>query len=574
MALIHTVVRSLVSLVRSSGIRKDYHMDDTLEIGRGRYGVVLQAKRNADGESVAIKKITKKGRSAQAMENIRNEIEVMKRVKHPHCISLCNVYESANHVYIVMELARGGELLDRIINKEHYTESEAAKCFIQISSAIQYLHSQGIVHRDLKPENILYTETSKDSAIKLADYGLSRCFDADDLNHGRIRMMSRCGSSNFVAPEVVSGSGYGKSCDIWSAGVVLYILLCGFLPFDAAEPGSRGKMTFPVISLEVDFPKPYWDHMSDASKDLVRRMLVIDPKARITTEKVLQHSWTEMYRQGTLSHLHMPQMQQRLKDHVVTRKLLGAINSLAALRNMQLAEVDWDRIHRIMRKMAVDCLSKIKLDPTREAELREGFGLLDRDNTGKISLSNLEDSMRALGHLRSQEEVDFMMKRFDLYQTGDISFEEYCVMMSVPPDFLHNNWTPELMMTEKVSDDATSAYNIGLQKPRSSEDSIAMECPVFTKRCLSEEEHLSDLQEKTSVDQYLSDLQKNELLESFKALDLDGSGFIVPQNIKEVLSRLGSSLTDEEARKMVEIADYNQNGVIEFDEFVALVTSP
>jgi DnaJ-class molecular chaperone len=130
------------------------------------------------------------------------------------------------------------------------------------------------------------------------------------------------------------------------------------------------------------------------------------------------------------------------------------------------------------------------------------------------------------------------------------------------------------MMTENVSDDATSAYNIGLQKPRSSEDSIAMECPVFTKRCLSEAEHLSDLQKKKSVDQYLSDLQKNELRESFKALDLDGSGFIDPQNIKEVLSRLGSSLTDEEAREMVEIADYNQNGVIEFDEFVALVTSP
>ena len=569
MAVIHMVVRSLVSLVRSSGIRKDYQMDDTLEIGRGRYGVVLQSKRNADGETVAIKKISKKGRSAQAMESIRNEIEVMKRVKHPHCISLSSVYESANHVYIVMELARGGELLDRIINKEHYTESEAAKCFIQIASAIQYLHSQGIVHRDLKPENILYTETSKDSAIKLADYGLSRCCDADDLNNGRIRMMSRCGSSNFVAPEVVCGSGYGKSCDIWSAGVVLYILLCGFLPFDAAEPGS-----LPVISLEVDFPKPYWDDMSDDSKDLVRRMLVIDPKARITTEKVLQHSWTEMYRQGTLSHLHMPQMQQRLKDHVLTRKLLGAINSLAALRNMQLAEVDWDRIHRIMRKMALGCLSKIKLDPSREAELREGFGLLDRDNTGKISLSNLEDSMRALGHLRSQEQVDFMMKRFDLYQTGDISFEEYCVMMSVPPDFLHNNWAPELMMTENVSDDATSDYSIGLQKPRSSEDSIATECTVFTKRCLSDSPRLSDLQEKKSLDQYFSDLHKNELLESFKALDLDGSGFIDPQNIKEVLSRLGSSLTDEEARKLVEIADDNQNGVIEFDEFVALVTSP
>ena len=98
----------------------------------------------------------------------------------------------------------------------------------------------------------------------------------------------------------MSGAGYGKSCDIWSAGVVLYILLCGFLPFDAAEPGSREKLALPAFAADVDFPKPYWDHMSDASKDLVRRMLVMDPKARITTAKVLQHNWIEMCRQGTL----------------------------------------------------------------------------------------------------------------------------------------------------------------------------------------------------------------------------------------------------------------------------------
>jgi calcium-dependent protein kinase len=144
--------------------------------------------------------------------------------------------------------------------------------------------------------------------------------------------------------------------------------------------------------------------MSDASKDLVRRMLVMDPKARITTAKVLQHNWIEMCRQGTLPQLLMPQMQQRLKDNVMTRKLMGAINSLAALRNMQLVEVDWDRVHCLMREKAVDCLSKIKLDPTREAELREGFDLLDRDNSGKISLSNLEDSMRCVHSQKEKNE--------------------------------------------------------------------------------------------------------------------------------------------------------------------------
>jgi Ca2+-binding EF-hand superfamily protein len=394
-----------------------------------------------------------------------------------------------------------------------------------------------------------------------------------------------------VAPEVMSGAGYGKSCDIWSAGVVLYILLCGFLPFDAAEPGSREKLALPAFAADVDFPKPYWDHMSDASKDLVRRMLVMDPKARITTAKVLQHNWIEMCRQGTLPQLLMPQMQQRLKDNVMTRKLMGAINSLAALRNMQLVEVDWDRVHCLMREKAVDCLSKIKLDPTREAELREGFDLLDRDNSGKISLSNLEDSMRALGHVRSKEEVEFMMNRFDLYQTGDISFEEYCVMMSVPPDFLQNNWAPEPMMAENEYDRASRPRNPDERGTEhrirsSSEESpvkrgLQIDLPPFPQRGGTDpwERRCSDAHDLTALgksqllDEYRSDLQKKELMESFKVFDIDNSGAIDPQNIKEVLSRLGSTLTDEEAVKMVEIADYKQNGVIEFDEFVALVTS-
>ena len=123
-----------------------------------------------------------------------------------------------------------------------------------------------------------------------------------------------------------------------------------------------------------------------------------------------------MCREETLPQSDMPQMQQRLKDNIVTRKLLGALNSLSALRHMQRADVDWEELHRIMRETAAECLSKIHVDSQRQAELREGFDLLDRDNSGRISLANLKDSMMALGHLKDSHEVDFMMSRFDLYK--------------------------------------------------------------------------------------------------------------------------------------------------------------
>jgi len=262
-------------------------------------------------------------------------------------------------------------------------------------------------------------------------------------------------------------------------------------------------------------------------------------------------------------------MQQRLKDNVVTRKLLGAVNSLAALRHMRRADVDWDAMHRLMREMAVDCLSKIKLDPQREAELRGGFDLLDRDNSGRISLVNLEDSMKALGHLQDKDEVDFMMKRFDLYQTGDISFEEYCIMMSVPHDFLHSKWAPEPMLTQ--DDDTLGTTLLKRSNSTDSEAETGGRRSGETARRLSKDSGEEQQGRRSSLS--ADDRIQRELRETFMALDIDSSGFVDPANIKEVMSRFGTSLTEDEAKKMVEIADYKQNGVIDYDEFLLLMSS-
>ncbi|EKX43618.1 hypothetical protein GUITHDRAFT_163809 [Guillardia theta CCMP2712] len=519
--------RSFVSLLRGSGIRKDFDVDEEI-LGRGRFGIVLKGKRLADNKPVAIKKITKKGRDAKAIEKVRSEIEIMKRVNHPNCITLYGVYESSNHIYIVMELVKGGELLDRIISKDHYSEMEAARCFHQIIAAIHYLHRAGIVHRDLKPENILYADRDSDANIKIADYGLSKMFEAGELASGRARMLSRCGSPNFVAPEVLNGGGYGQECDIWSAGVILYILLCGFLPFDQQEVhGHKEKMFLPKIG-PLDFPRPYWDYISEEAVDLVTKMLVIEPKKRLTCEEIFIHPWLQKFQEGKLHKDSMPQMQRILKDNLCARRLMGAVYSLTAIRRMR-TDLDWDYMHKVMRGMAAEYLAQIKLDPEREAELREGFNLLDRDRSGRISMENLTESMRALGHYKGEAEIKDMLNRFDIFQTGDISFEEYCIVMSSHDAFLHAGWAPQ-------------------------SDNSVPPSPELVGR--------------TSLDgRYFDDYK-----EIFMSMDLDNSGVIDPANIREVLKRLGSEVTEEEARKMIEIADIKNNGVIEFDEFAEMMS--
>jgi len=175
--------------------------------------------------------------------------------------------------------------------------------------------------------------------------------------------------------------------------------------------------------------------------------------------------------------------------------------------------------------------------------------------------------MKALGHLQDKEEVDFMMKRFDLYQTGDISFEEYCIMMSVPHDFLHSKWAPEPMLTaNQMDEDGLGDRPVSQTSDRSEMTSAEAD---FERRASSR----ADFERRASLSIDADAQRDRELRAAFMALDIDSSGFIDPHNIKEVMSRLGTSLSVDEAKKMVEIADYKKNGVIEFDEFLELMSS-
>lgn len=201
---------------------------------------------------------------------------------HPNIIKLYDMYSNSTKLYLIMELVNGGELFDRIVDKGSYTEQDAAQLISKICMAVKYLHSKDIVHRDLKPENLLYASADDDAEIKLADFGLSAVAKGNDT------LRTACGTPGYVAPEVLRNKGYSKAVDMWSVGVITYILLCGFPPF---YEENTAKLFETIMSASYDFPSPYWDDISEDAKNLIRRLLVVNPAERLTAEQVLQDNW-------------------------------------------------------------------------------------------------------------------------------------------------------------------------------------------------------------------------------------------------------------------------------------------
>lgn len=207
-----------------------------------------------------------------------NEIKILKLVDHPNIIKLYEVYEDERYIYLVMEYCRGGELIERIVEKSTFSEQEAANLMKKIFQAINHLHNQGISHRDLKPENILYTSKEPNAEIKLADFGLSSKFGED-------KMHSIVGTCYYIAPEVLRRE-YGPKCDIWSLGVIMYQLLCGKTPF-------VGKNIFEIFDnikrSKFSFQGNLWDSVSGEAKDLIRKLLNKNHKKRLSAVRALNH---------------------------------------------------------------------------------------------------------------------------------------------------------------------------------------------------------------------------------------------------------------------------------------------
>jgi len=253
------------------------------ELGAGTFATVKLGVLKKTGQPYAIKIIDK----ATLQENrdaLLTEISILKQVDHRHVINLKEIFETRKKLYLVMDVLDGGELFDRIVENGTFSERDASDLSRSIIEATKYLHGLGIVHRDLKPENLLYTDKTPQADIKIADFGLSKFIVEGEL------LQTACGTPGYVAPEVLLLQGYGKAVDLWSIGVIIYILLCGFPPFYAESDSDMFEL---IKEAEYDFPSPYWDKISDSAKDLVRGLLEKNPDRRLTSEQALEHSWVK-----------------------------------------------------------------------------------------------------------------------------------------------------------------------------------------------------------------------------------------------------------------------------------------
>jgi len=252
------------------------------ELGRGAFSVVKLGVNKKTKEKVAIKVIDRSNVGKDYEKNLLMEMEILQRVHHPNIIQLHEMIEEDNKIYFAMELVTGGELFDRIVEKGSYTEEDAKVLVRKIVSAIEYLHDMNIAHRDLKPENLLVKSIADDTEVKIADFGLSKIIDEQKM------MQTACGTPGYVAPEVLNAEGYDKEVDMWSIGVITYILLCGFPPFYAETVPEVFEQ---ILKAEYDYPEEYWGEISAEGKDFINHLLVVDPKDRLTAKQALEHKW-------------------------------------------------------------------------------------------------------------------------------------------------------------------------------------------------------------------------------------------------------------------------------------------
>ena len=435
--------------------------DVVKQLGKGGYGKVYEVKNKKTGEIRACKHLSKL--NVKDLEKFRREIEIMKKMDHPNIIKIYEVFESERSLYIIMEECKGGEIFDRIIehiqNKQMYSEKDAANIFQQVMSCIQYCHNQNICHRDLKPENLLYLNpgSEKDNRIKVIDFGLSQACD---------RLKTKVGTAYYVSPEILNGK-YTHLCDIWSAGVILYILLSGDPPFNGPNDNAISNK---VAQMKFTFPENKWKNISSEAKDLINHMLVPEEK-RFTASQVLEHDWFKNAKDVPLSEIQFNEknlFMNFVKGSFIKKMGLMFIasrldeNEINNLKNVFSAfdtgkdgQISYEELRKGLmdmksNKMTEEDIKKLfealdvdqngKIDYTefiaatmdeanyyKHERLLEAFENFDKDGSGQISKGELLQTLKA--EKCQEKEIEKFIKAVDKDGNGKISKEEFMALM-------------------------------------------------------------------------------------------------------------------------------------------------
>jgi len=441
--------------------------DIVKSLGSGSFGKVYQVKNKISNDIYACKELSKKKIKKKDLEKFATEIKILRKSDHPNIVKIYEIYEDEHKINLIMEECTGGELFDDIVthieDEKMYSEKEACLIFKQLMGAIAYCHSQGIAHRDLKPENILFLNKSDDSPIKVIDFGLSKIF-GDYFNKNNNKMNTKVGTAYYVSPEVLEGI-YDEKCDIWSAGVILYILLSGVPPFNGRNDNEIYKK---ICKKKFHFPDKHWSNISNDAKDLITKMLC-DPMDRLTAQEVLQHIWVDKNAPNTIgyidnlniNHLKKYCMENKLKKAVLTfiasRLKDNEIQHLKEIFN----EVDTNKdgtitfeemktglctafsdskynIEELFKNFDTDNTGTVgytefitatieQYTYMKQEKLLEAFKTFDKDNSGKISKEEIKNTLK-LNFINS-DLLQIYIDKFDLNGDGEIDYYEFLEMM-------------------------------------------------------------------------------------------------------------------------------------------------
>lgn len=383
-----TIRKEAFILARNSKIEKEYTFDQKL--GSGTFGEVYRVYHKITGDMRAVKRIPKN--KIVRYDQFYNEVISLKTLDHQNIVKLFEIYESEQDVFLVQEMCEGGELFDMIIKKESLSEQEAANIFNQMLNSIIYCHTNAICHRDLKPENFMFESAEPDAKLKLIDFGLSRSFyKIEQSGFGKvIKMKTKAGTAFFMAPEVIRGE-YTTTCDIWSIGVVLYIMISGFPPFFG---NNEHEILDNILALNYDFEDEVWKNVSEDCKDLIKNLLVPENE-RLTTDQIKAHPWLKTF------------LNSEEKGYKIPKEMLDRLYNFQFHKNLKKTVLAY------MASRAKDVEIK------QQAQV---FEKMDSDNNGYI---NFEELKQGFNGSLSEEELKTLLKSIDIDHNGAINYIEF-----------------------------------------------------------------------------------------------------------------------------------------------------